>query len=160
MDAAAPAIPMPEISPMKPLGENGSKLSMFITGTARMMNSVSAATLMLTRMRVHGRALTRTQHQQARHQQRNDRGRDVHDAADVHAAGECGRQVYAEGSLHQADEIIRPSHRDRARGDGVFEDQGPARPSTRSLHRAPRRIRVGGAGDRHHRRQLPHNTAR
>ena len=44
MDAAAAD------TPAKPSGENGSKFSIFITGTASTMNNVSAATLIATRM--------------------------------------------------------------------------------------------------------------
>ena len=139
---------------------NGSKLSTFITGSARTTNSGQRGDLDRHQHRVDLRALARADHQQPGDEQGDDHGRQVDEPPRVAkgqrpgAEARSGMSMPKAFSIEQPDEIAGPADRDRAGGDGVFEDQRPADHPGQQLAHHRVAVGVGRARDRHHRGHL------
>ena len=99
----------------------------------------------------------------ARHQQHDQRGRQVEEAGHHAPAGPDGGEGGRRGQRRrqgesevakEAHEVARPAHRHRRAAERVLEDQVPADDPRHQLARRGVRVGVRAAGHRDHRRQL------
>ena len=133
----------------------GWKFAQSIFGTAMKMNALSASQLDEHQHRGEVRALASADDEQAR-----DR-RDSADRNEVHAAALHGehaglqRQRHVDShAMQQSGHVAGPPDRDRSARDRVLQDQIPADQPRHELADHDIRVRVGAAGDGHHRREL------
>ncbi|MNV22306.1 hypothetical protein D3C71_1132730 [compost metagenome] len=64
------------------------------------------------------------------------------------------REGHVQRGRDETDQVRRPAHRDRGRGEQVLQHQAPADEPGHAFAQGGVGVGVGAAGDRHHRREL------